>query len=303
MAMEQWKIGDILITKVEETEAWWPLDFWLNAMPSATRADVDAMTWLEPVYRRDEEVNGAIQSLLVETPEAKIVIDTGIGNHKTRLSPVFNQLDTDFLEKFEQVWRLEDVDLVVATHLHVDHVGWNTRLEGDTWVPTFPNARYLFVREEFDHWTAFVNDPHAGDAYSDFARAMVDGPAVFADSVRPIVDAGLVDWVEPGQQVVPGITLVSTPGHTPGHVSVLIESGGDSAVVTGDLFHSQAQISRPDWGAAMDSESTEADRTRRDFVERFADTSTIVIGSHFGTPTANLIVTDGSSYRLQPVYT
>ncbi len=131
---------------------------------------------------------------------------------------------------------------------------------------------------------------------------MMDGAAVFEDSLKPIEEAGRIDWVEPGQEMTDGITLLSTPGHTPGHVSILIESAGESAVVTGDLFHSQAQVGRPDWGAAMDADPAAAERARRAFVERFADTSTLVLGTHFGTPTGSHIVRDGASYKLVPVH-
>ncbi len=300
--MEQWNVGAISITKVEETESWQPFETWLHIMSGCTREEVDQMPWLKPTYLLNEEVNLFVHSFLVETPTRKVVIDTGIGNGKKRVSPIFDHLDSDFLDRFERVWSREDVDAVVPTHLHLDHVGWNTRLEAGRWVPTFPNARYYFVRAEFEHWRAYAQDPLAAHDFSEFAQAMTDGAAVFEDSLQPIEEAGRIRWVEPGQEVTPGITLLSTPGHTPGHVSVLIESAGESAVITGDVFHTQAQIARPDWGAAMDADSTAAERARRAFIDRFADTSTLVLGTHFGTPTGNYIVRDGASYKLAPVH-
>ena len=302
MAAERWKIGQISISKVEEMEGWWPLEFIYQVLPAATADAVACMDWLSPVYVNRGETNSAVQSLLVETPTHKIVVDTGVGNGKKRISPLFDDLDTDFLDRFEQVWSRDEVDGVLATHLHIDHVGWNTIHTERGWQPTFPDARYYFVREEYEHWKAFAQDPSAPQAYSEFGWSVVDAVAVFDDSLKPIEEAGLVTWVEPGQTVVPGISLIGTAGHTPGHVSVLIEDGGQSAVITGDLLHSQAQVARPDWSAAMDTDARAAARTRREFLERFADTSTLVLGTHFGSPTGGHVVRDGESYRLEPVY-
>lgn len=302
MSTEQWQIGKISITKIEESQGWTPMDFLLDVFPTLTRADIEGIDWLRPTYFDGDKLNGMIHSLLVETPSHKIVVDTGIGNGKKRIAHAFDNLDTDFLTRFEQVWRRDEVDGVLATHLHIDHVGWNTMRENDRWQPTFPNAEYFFVREEYEHWAAFAQDPRACEAYSEFGYSMVDGAAVFADSLAPIADAGLITWVEPGQTIVPGVSLLSTAGHTPGHVSVLIEDGGESAVITGDLMHCQFQVAHPEWSVAMDTDSAAAARTRRGFIERFADTRTLVLGTHFGTPTGGRIVRDGATFRLIPEY-
>lgn len=121
--------------------------------------------------------------------------------------------------------------MVICTHLHTDHVGgWNTQLVDGRWVPTFPHARYRFVRSEYDYWTKYVNDSSTADSYTEFAQQAIDVHEVYRDSIAPIVEAGLVDWLEPNQEVVPGgVTVISTPGHTPGHVSVLLESGDETA--------------------------------------------------------------------------
>ncbi|WP_280450075.1 MBL fold metallo-hydrolase [Nocardia brasiliensis] len=302
MTAEQWQVGDISITKIEELQGWTPVDFLLEVFPAATRAEIEQIDWLRPTYFDGEQMNGMVHSLLVQTPTHKIVVDTGIGNGKKRIAPAFDDLDTDFLARFERVWRRDEVDGVLTTHLHIDHVGWNTIRANDGWQPTFPNARYFFVRAEYEHWAAFAQDPQAHAAYSEFGHSMVDGAAVFADSLAPIADAGLITWVEPGEPVVPGISLLSTAGHTPGHVSVLIEDGGESAVITGDLMHCQFQIARPDWSVAMDTDSAAAAHSRRNFLERFADSPTLVLGTHFGTPTGGHIVRDGNTYRLIPVH-
>jgi glyoxylase-like metal-dependent hydrolase (beta-lactamase superfamily II) len=301
LASERWTVGDISVTKVEEIEdSTASLEFLLRVFPSATREEVDRIDWLRPTYLHGDRLRALVHSLLVETPTHKIVVDTGAGNGKKRLAPMFDNLGTDFMDRFEKIWRRDEVDGVIATHLHIDHVGWNTTWHGGQWQPTFPNARYYFVRDEFAHWEAFAADPLAPNAYSEFGYSVVDAVAVYEDSLKPIADADLITWVEPGQVVVPGVSLISTAGHTPGHVSVLIEDSGHSAVITGDLFHFQGQIARPDWSAEMDTDRAAASQARTAFLERFADTPTLVLGTHFGTPTAGHIVRDGTAYKLTP---
>ena len=298
MAIERWNIGAISITKIEETQGWTPLEFLLQVFPAATREEIDRVDWLRPTYLDDGKMNTLVNSFLVETPTHKIVVDTGVGNGKKRMAPLLDNLDTDFLETFEKTWPRGEVDGVLPTHLHVDHVGWNTLQADGRWQPTFPNAHYYFVREEYEHWKKFAQDPAAPRAYSEFGYSLVDAAAVFEDSLKPVEDAGLVRWVEPDQVVVPGISLISTAGHTPGHVSVLIEDAGGSAVITGDLLHTQVQIARPDWSAEMDTDPDAAARTRKSFVERFADSPTLILGTHFGAPAGGYIARDGATYQL-----
>ena len=144
-------------------------------------------------------------------------------------------MQTGFLKDFEAAgFSRESIDVVLCTHLHIDHVGWNTMLVDGKWVPTFPNARYLMGRAEFDYWKAAPGST-AGE------------PAVFADSVQPVWDAGLVDLVASDHQVCPEVSLVPTPGHTIDHVSVRIVSKGEEAVITGDFVHHPCQLAHPDW--------------------------------------------------------
>lgn len=300
MAPERWTIGDVTITKVEELSGWGPLEERSQTVPDATREEIEAIAWLNPSYVRDGTLSMSVHSFLIETPDRKVVVDTGIGNGKQRAMWMFNSLETDFLERFGQVWAPDEVDGVICTHLHVDHAGWNTRLEGGSWIPTFPRASYYFAWEEYAHWQAYARNPALGAAYTAWAHDMVDGQAVFEDSVRPVAEAGLVAWAQPGGHITPEISLLPTPGHTPGHVSVLIESGGESAVITGDIMHSPFQIARPEWSASLDTDQVRSARTRREFLDRFAGTPTLVLGTHFGTPTGGHVVRDGSSFRLVP---
>jgi glyoxylase-like metal-dependent hydrolase (beta-lactamase superfamily II) len=207
-----------------------------------------------------------------------------VGNDKTRPAP-FNQLSTPFLATLTDAgFPPEKVDTVICTHLHVVHVGWNTKLVDGRWVPTFPNARYLMPRADFDHFGK-VED--------------AEGKAVFADSVRPVFDAGLVELVDAAYRVTPEIGLLPTPGHTPGHCSVTISaSDGSEAVITGDLMHHPSQCMHPEWDCAFDHDGATAKKTRFGFLERFGDGAVRVIGTHFGTPAATRVVRSGERWKV-----
>jgi len=290
---ERWTVGDVTITKVVELEFWTSHDFFDEMLPLSSRAEIEALDWLTPDYVRNGEDHIGVYSFLVETPSRKVVVDTGVGNFKTRVAEVWNQLDTDYLKNFRDVWEPADVDVVVSTHLHVDHVGWNTKLVDGQWVPTFPNAAHHLIEREFTHWQKLADD-------NDSVHPFLDAVSVFNDSVRPIVDAGLAKFVEPDSAITPEVALIPSHGHTPGHVSVLVESNGDSAVITGDLMHAPCQIGHPEWSNLYDTDQAAAADTRRAFLERFADTETLVIGTHFGTPTGVHVHRDGAAFRLSP---
>jgi glyoxylase-like metal-dependent hydrolase (beta-lactamase superfamily II) len=278
-----WRVGDVSITRITEFEGPGGLGRYL---PDATRDAVQNIAWLHPHFATIEgRLIGAIHALIIETPEARIVVDTCVGNDKVREVPAWNQMQTTFLDDMsESGYGADSIDFVICTHLHVDHVGWNTRLIDGVWRPTFSNARYLFGQMEYEFWAARGDDARFG--------------TVFSDSVQPVFDAGLVDLVATDHQLAPGVRLLSTPGHTPGHVSVLIESRGERALITGDMLHHPCQMAHPEWGAVVDEDKPQAVQTRHDIFARFADTPTLVIGTHFAAPTAGRIVRDGNAYRL-----
>jgi len=235
----------------------------------------------------------SIHALVIETPDRRIVVDTCLGNDKEgRRIPGWNNLRGPFLADLAAAgFPRESIDTVLCTHLHVDHVGWNTMLvEGAngtrSWVPTFPQARYLMGRVEFAHWREH--------------RERADMAAVFADSVAPIHDAGLADLVETDHRVCDEVTLVPTLGHTPGHVSVRISSKGEEALITGDFMHHPCQIARPDWSSTADSDPAEARLTRERMLARLAGVPVLVIGTHFAGRTAGRVERDGDAFRLVP---
>jgi len=282
--MMGWTVGRVQVTPVEETVLLFPAESFL---PAATRAELEAIPWLtEPYVTNDGVLRLIVQAFVVETPESRIVVDTCMGNDKPRHWPAANMLQTDFLSKLAAAgYPRESIDFVLCTHLHVDHVGWNTMLEDGRWIPTFPKARHLFARTEFAHWEAQQGEHDA---------------AVFGDSVKPVVDAGLVTLVEVDHVVDSWVRLIPTPGHTPGHVSVQIDDQGERAVITGDTFHTPAQIARPDLASVPDHDKTMSIETRGRLLAELADTSTRMFGTHFPNPTVGTIVRDGAAYRFKP---
>ena len=283
--MQSWQIGDVTITRIIEFQAAIP---YRETAPFIAEARPDALAqipWLSPHFVTPEgHLRSSVHALLVAAPGLRLVIDTCVGNDKPRRMIGGIGLQTQFLESMAAAgWSRDSVDVVICTHLHVDHVGWNTMRENDRWVPTFPSARYLIAREEFDYWQSYDE---------------VEQRAVMDDSVRPIFDAGLVDLVASDHVLSPEVRLRPTPGHTPGHVSVVIESRGERALVTGDFIHHPCQIARPEWCVPFDEDRNAALAMRKALLAEVADEPTLVIGTHFATPTAGRVVRDRDTYRF-----
>jgi glyoxylase-like metal-dependent hydrolase (beta-lactamase superfamily II) len=277
----QWKIGRVRITKVVEMETIGSTRF---ILPLATNEQIQKLPWLIPHFATEEgRLKMSIHSLVVETPSRRIVVDTGLGNDKEgRKIPVWNNRQGPFLDTLTAAgFSPESIDTVLCTHLHVDHVGWNTKLVGGRWVPTFANARYLFGRTEFEYWRDHQEE--------------VDKAAVFNDSVQPIADAGKVDLVTSDAKICDGITLISTPGHSPGHMSLHIKSDGEEALLAGDVAHHPCQMAHLDWSSTADSDPAQSAVTRRELFARFADTPALVIGGHYD---AGHIKRDGDAFKF-----
>ena len=280
--MHRWTVGSVTVTSVHELELVLP---GAGLVPEATPERLAGVPWLAPHYVTPAgDFRFQIQALVVESRGRRIVVDTCVGNDKDRTMPPLHRLQTSFLDDLAAAgYPRESIDTVVCTHLHVDHVGWNTMKVGERWVPTFPNARYLISRREWEHWSAEDDRKH-GD--------------VLGDSVRPVFDAGLADLVEPDHAITDEIALEATPGHTPGHCSVRIRSGGHEAVITGDVMHHPVQCAHPEWRSASDGDPETALATRRAFLAAQADRAVLVIGTHFAAPHAGHVVRDGAGYRF-----
>ena len=281
--MNQWQVGNVKITRVIEMEVAGGTKF---ILPQATPEKIIEMPWLIPHFADETgKLIMSIHALVIETPSNKMIVDTCIGNDKQRNIPTWTNLQLPFLEDLKQAGydRLE-IDTVMCTHLHVDHVGWNTMLVDGEWLPTFPNARYLIGKQEYEYW--------------DSADPVELNGGVMDDSVRPVFDAGLVDLVDMDHQVCEEICFEATTGHTPGHVSIHIRSEGEEALITGDCIHHPCQIEKIDWASSADFDQAASTATRHQLMSKYADEDILIIGTHFATPTAGYLKSNGESYWL-----
>lgn len=264
-----WNIGDIKVTLVREVlRAVNPVEFYPDSYDEAT---VSAnRSWLEPHFIDEEgQFPLSIHAFVLESAGQTIMVDTCLGNRPIPGIEFLSNLGEGFLENLAEAgYSRDDIDTVVCTHLHFDHVGWNTILEGGEWVPTFPKARYLFGREEYDFWAGGA----PGYAFT------------FGDTVKPVVDAGLADLVDSDHKITSEVALEPTPGHTPGHASVLMQSGEEQAVITGDMVHHPIQFAMPDWVMSADDNPEMASQTRKAFTQRYGNSEVLVFGTHFGGP-------------------
>jgi glyoxylase-like metal-dependent hydrolase (beta-lactamase superfamily II) len=283
------RFGDVSVGKVIELDrSATPVGFML---PDSTPERIAAQReWLGPELLDPATGNhrATIHSFIVRTPWHTIVIDTCVGNDKARngVEPWHMRAGSYLADLSAAGLKVEDVDLVVCTHLHVDHVGWNTRLERGRWAPTFPRARYVFAREEFDFWKG---ETEAGR--EEFG--------LIGDSVMPIVDAGLADLVPSDHVIDDRLQLEPSPGHTPGHVSVRLRTRAGEAVFTGDMMHRPIQIAETDWNSRFCSDQELARKTRRAFVEKHADADVTILAAHFPVP--GRIVAPGGKARFEPL--
>ena len=292
ISFRSWQIGDIKVTRIVESESVFDIP---TMFPKASAEEVQKLDWLKPHFVTDDwQGKLSIHALVVETPELTIVVDTCIGNNRDRLAyETSNNLQTAFMQDFEAAgFDREKVDVVLCTHLHFDHVGWNTMKVGDAWVPTFPNARYLFNRAEFEYWRD-TQDEATEDMFLNVQKN------VFIDSVKPVIDAGLVDLVDENHRVSDEVWLEPTPGHSPGHVCIRLRSQGQDAFITGDMVHHPFQFANAEWSmASVDYDSDMATATRARVYGEVADQPVLVIGTHFAGVTAGRVRKDGASYRF-----
>jgi len=284
------KLGDLEIHRVieEETPLFDPLEFFPALSPETL---AENLPWLQAGGAIDAatgKLRLAIQSYLVRTPHHTILVDTCVGNHKPRPTrPFWDMKTSDTWERNLAATgvSVNEIDYVMCTHLHVDHVGWNTRLENGRWVPTFPKARYIFGRAELAYWEA------------EHAKAP---NAILEDSVLPIIAAGQADLVATDHALNDHVRLTPTPGHTPDHFAVELGKGETTAVLTGDLIHSPLQARYPELSMRADVDQRRSAETRRMFLECHCDTGRLMCTGHFPSPSTGHVTRWGEGFRFMP---
>ena len=287
--MEKWQIGDVQIHRVIEFEG--PL---LPPNVLFPQADEESLkthrAWLEPQLR--DPVTGLLimsfHSFVIRTPSHVILVDTCGGNDKTRpQKPRYHRKNWPYLANLLAVdLRPEDIDFVLCTHLHVDHVGWNTRLINRRWVPTFPNAKYLFAKKEWDFWEAeYKTDQFTDDPF-------------YEDSILPVIESGQAVFVEDDHRIDDQVHLEPSPGHTPGHICVHVRSEQSHAVMSGDLMHHPVQCAEPDWSSCFCFDRAASAVTRKNFLEKYSGTPSLVMPGHFPTPGAGRIIESNAAWRF-----
>ncbi len=286
--MRTFQVADMTIHRIVEMEM--PLLPALDMLPGLTpELLAENRAWLQPhALTASDELILCFQSYVVRTPHHTILLDTCIGNDKDRPRPSWNhKTDTVYMDQLAALGlRVEDIDYVMCSHFHADHVGWNTRLLDGRYVPTFPNARYVFAAEELAAWEA---------------KHSLAPVVPFADSVLPVIAAGQADIVSATHQLGDHLRLQPTPGHTEGHVAVALGRTGTEAVFTGDLIHSPLQARYPELSPRFDVDPAQAALTRRAFLERYCDTQTLCCTAHFPSPSIGRITRWGDGFRCDPV--
>jgi glyoxylase-like metal-dependent hydrolase (beta-lactamase superfamily II) len=283
-------VGDLTIHRIIEQETTFlsALDLFPSLTPDLLAESRDWMRQAGAIDAEDMLIL-CFQSYVVRTPHHTILIDSCIGNDKPRpVRPKWNMKTDDTYMRALSAANLsvEDIDFVMCTHLHVDHVGWNTKMEGGRWVPTFPNARYIFGQTEFDYWT----EQHAKTAV----------PA-FGDSVLPVVEAKRAEVVRDDFTVGDHLRILPTPGHTPGHVAFALGRTKDDAVFVGDMVHSPLQMQHPEISPRFDVDPQLAAKTRRAFLERYCDTDTLCCTAHFPSPSTGRIRRKGNGFSCEAI--
>jgi glyoxylase-like metal-dependent hydrolase (beta-lactamase superfamily II) len=285
-------LGNVTIHQVVEQQL--PLFDVLEFFPTLTKDVLDQhRSWLEPRFLdpATQKIVLCVQSYVVRTPHHTILVDTCVGNHKPRPTrPAWHMMTSDRYEKSLAATGLAvgDIDYVMCTHLHPDHVGWNTRLDNGRWVPTFPKAKYLFADRELAHWSAKQ-------------KAQPDAYPHITDSVLPIVEAKRAQVVRSDHALDDLVRLVPSPGHTIDHFSVHVGKSGQDAFLTGDMIHSPLQARYPELGMRADHDSRQAGQSRRRLFERFCDTPTLMCTAHFPAPSTGRLARWDDGFKLIPV--
>ena len=290
--MQTWQVGDVRISRIEELMG--PL-----FDPTTFFPDYDAEVmqrhhdWLYPDHLASNgNIVASMHSWLIETAHHNVLVDACIGNDKDRMPfRDWHQMQTPYLDRLAETGVTpEQIDFVLCTHLHVDHVGWNTRLQNGALVPTFPNASYLFSRVEYEYW----KEERDRDGQVAFERV---NNQTFDDSVLPIMD--LAQLIEGEHALIDDLLLIKpTPGHTPGSISLCLSTNSQQALFTGDIFHHPIQVYQPEWNSDFCAQPEQARTTRRETLEYCVETGALMMPAHFGPSHAGRVANPNGSFSF-----
>lgn len=286
------RIGAFEISRIEEIE----LDLWSSLLPDWRQdmtPEIDVASLNANFYvPTSDRFRVSIHSWLVSGYGNRILIDTCAGNNKSRPTyNLVNELCTPWIARLGDAGAApDDIDFVICTHLHVDHVGWNTRLEGTQWIPTFPNAKYIFPRVECE-----ALDPSFG-----ISKPGSPEHQIFLDSIQPVIQRGQAQLVDGNEAIAEGVDLVSTPGHSPGHVTVRVRSNGEEAMFVGDVLHHPLQVSHPDWNSSLCMDPAMARSTRHRMLSHCAQHGSLLAPAHFGRPYCGRVRQERSAFSFIP---
>ncbi|CAB3750113.1 MBL fold metallo-hydrolase [Paraburkholderia humisilvae] len=278
------QIGHVSITRVTETAFTLPLSFLYPNWRTICRAELGRLLSPATLDVQQEEVILSVHTWVVRTGGHTLLIDTGIGNGKYRpFNARFDQLQTSFIERLALAGvRPSDVDYVLLTHLHADHVGWNTQFVDGRWIPTFPRAKYVFPRAEMDFFAT---------------RAGENRRMVFEDSVLPVVEANQATLIpESGGEFLDGIEFHPTPGHSIAHMAISIRSEGEEALFCGDVMHNPLQVYRPDWCSTVALDRARARSSRRWLLDYVAERGALVFTAHFPESSVGRVTRNGDAF-------
>lgn len=288
--MTDWTIGDVRITRIEELGG--PFFVAKEFFPEYDEAVFkEHERWLVPNWYNPElgRIILAIHCWVVRTGKHTILIDTCTGNDKDRAAlPPLHNLQTPWLSRLAEAGvQPEDVDFVMCTHLHYDHVGWNTRLVNGKWVPTFPNAKYLIPRGEDTFWAEAIKSLPEGDLMRN----------TYNDSVLPVIEAKQAVLVDGEAEILPGFKLHPTPGHSPGQVRVDLSSKDELGIFSGDVMHTPLQVLLPHWNSMFCMDREAAARSRLELLRAAVERDALVLPAHFAPPHALRIKAQGDGFR------
>jgi glyoxylase-like metal-dependent hydrolase (beta-lactamase superfamily II) len=291
----QFKVGDAVVRRIEETlQPGYTPEFMFRGFDASMLERNPITAGPNFIEKSTGRYWASIHSWLITLNGKNILIDTCSGNGKPRALPIFERfhiLDLPYMENLAKAgFKPEDIDIVFCTHLHIDHVGWNTRKVDGKWVPAFPNARYLFGRREYEHWTGEGKGP----------ELFPENIAVIEDSILPIVAAGKAGFIDDGDEIVPGLRVEAAPGHTLTQLQVKYEAPTGSFVISADVIHHPVQVYEPHVTTRFCEDVALAEATRRKLLDYCADNDALLLPMHFGAPHAARIVRTDNGYGFVP---